>query len=82
MQKFPKIANTSSIAPNNKEGKVKNFPDWNFAEMINVAHDVKWIELEGAEVFVVAVNEIRKDCALLAIFYPYLAFVFTGFSPN
>jgi len=47
LQKFPKEANTSKAAPiDSKTGKVKYFADWSLSEMINVAHDVGWIDLD------------------------------------
>jgi hypothetical protein len=47
LQKFPKEANTSKAAPiDSKTGKVKYFADWSLSEMINVVHDVGWIDLD------------------------------------
>lgn len=47
LQKFPKEANTSKAAPvDTKTGKIKYFADWSLSEMINVAHDVGWIDLD------------------------------------
>ena len=47
LQRFPKDANVSKSAPkNSKTGKVKYFADWSLSEMINVAHDVGWIDLD------------------------------------
>lgn len=47
LQQFPKEANTSKAAPTDiKTGKVKYFADWSLSEMINVAHDVGWIDLD------------------------------------
>jgi len=47
LQKFPKEANTSKATPiDSKTGKVKYFADWSLSEMINVAHDVGWIDLD------------------------------------
>jgi hypothetical protein len=47
LQRFPKDANVSRSAPkDSKTGKVKYFADWSLSEMINVAHDVGWIDLD------------------------------------
>jgi len=47
IQKYPKEANTSKAAPNDsKTGKVKYFAGWSLSEMINVAHDIGWIDLD------------------------------------
>lgn len=43
----PKEANCTKSAPLNiKTKKVKNFADWKLAEMIDVAHDLGWIDLD------------------------------------
>jgi len=46
MKKFPEEANQSKHTPKEKSGKAKIFRDWTFASMINVAHDLDWIDLE------------------------------------
>jgi hypothetical protein len=47
LQRFPKEANTSKIAPiDSKTGKVKYFAEWSLSEMINVAHDIGWLDLD------------------------------------
>lgn len=47
LQKYPKEANTSKVAPKDpKTAKVKYFAEWSLSEMINVAHDVGWIDLD------------------------------------
>jgi len=47
IQTYPKEANTSRVAPKDpKTGKVKYFAEWSLSEMINVAHDVGWIDLD------------------------------------
>lgn len=46
INKNPAEANRSSIAPKDKLGKNKHFGDWSLSEMINVAHDLKWIDLD------------------------------------
>lgn len=46
-QKFPKEVNQSSQAPKDTNtGKVKYFAEWTLSEMINVGHDLKWIDLD------------------------------------
>jgi hypothetical protein len=47
MQRFPQIANQSKVAPADpKTQQVKLFPNWTLAQMIDVAHDLKWIGLD------------------------------------
>lgn len=47
LQKYPKEANTSAVAPKDSNtGKVKYFAGWTLFEMINVAHDLGWIGLD------------------------------------
>jgi len=46
LQKFPKEANLAASAPIDNSGKVKHFADWSLSDMINVAHDCKWIDLD------------------------------------
>jgi hypothetical protein len=45
--KYPSEANQSAVAPkNNQSGKVKAFTDWSLSDMINVAHDLRWLDLD------------------------------------
>lgn len=47
MQKKPKEANTSASAPIHKDtGKVKKFHEWTLNDMIKVAHEENWIDLD------------------------------------
>ncbi len=47
MQRFPQQANQSKVAPyDQKSQKVKPFPNWTLAQMIDVAHDLKWIGMD------------------------------------
>ena len=47
LQKFPKEANTSKAAPlDTRTGKVKYFAELSLSDMINVAHDVGWLDLD------------------------------------
>lgn len=46
-QKFPKEVNQSPQAPkDSKTGKIKYFAEWSLSEMINVSHDLRWIDLD------------------------------------
>jgi hypothetical protein len=42
----PRQVNTSTTSPKDKEGKVKAFSNWSLSEMIDVAHDIGWIDLD------------------------------------
>lgn len=46
MQKFPKEVNLAASAPKDEDHKVKHFANWSLSDMINVAHDCKWIDLD------------------------------------
>ena len=47
LQKFPKEANLCNAAPRDPAtAKVKHFADWSFSDMINVAHDAGWLDLD------------------------------------
>jgi hypothetical protein len=45
----PKAANTSPSTPKDPSGKPKQFPNWNLAEMITVAHEVDWIQKDAKD---------------------------------
>jgi hypothetical protein len=45
MQKKPQIANSANCAPK-KDGKVRHFADWTLGEMIDVAHEIGWLQLD------------------------------------
>lgn len=46
-QRNPAIANACSCSPkDSKTGKVKHFAEWSLAEMIDVAHNVGWLDLD------------------------------------
>ena len=46
-QRYPKESNQSKMVPlNHKTGKPKYFAEWTLSEMINVAHDCSWIDLD------------------------------------
>lgn len=63
MQKYPRIANSAKNAPT-RDGKVKHFADWSLSEMIDVSHDVGWIQLDVKK-FSHALREFRN------IVHPY-----------
>ena len=47
LQKFPKEGNTCKAAPvDPRTGKVKYFAEWSLSDMINVAHEANWIDLD------------------------------------
>lgn len=39
-------ANKAKGAPKDKNGKTKQFADWKLAEMIDVAHQIGWIDID------------------------------------
>ncbi|MBF0345323.1 MAG: hypothetical protein HQL06_13970 [Nitrospirae bacterium] len=60
MQKYQKEANQALSAPKNKEAtSVKRFQDWTLSDMINVAHEVGWIDKDVKE-FSHALREFRN----------------------
>jgi hypothetical protein len=63
MQKYPQVANQANNSPK-KDGKVKQFPDWKLGEMIDVAHEVNWIQLDVKK-FSHALRDFRN------IIHPY-----------
>jgi len=47
LQKFPREGNTCTAAPlDQKTGKVKYFAEWSLSDMINVAYEADWIDLD------------------------------------
>jgi len=47
LQKFPQEANKCKAAPHDpRTGKVKYFADWSLSDMINVAHEAGWLDLD------------------------------------
>lgn len=63
MQRRPQIANTASNAPK-KDGRVKHFADWTLSDMIDVGHEVGWIQLDVKK-FSHALRDFRN------IIHPY-----------
>lgn len=46
LSNHPKEANRCGAAPKDRTGSVKKFGDWTLSEMIDVAHDVGWFDLD------------------------------------
>jgi hypothetical protein len=63
MQRRPQIANTASNAPK-KDGRVKHFAEWTLSDMIDVGHEVGWIQLDVKK-FSHALRDFRN------IIHPY-----------
>lgn len=63
MQKFPQITNIAPNAPK-KDGKPKHFAEWSLNDMIDVGHEVGWIQLDVKK-FSHALREFRN------IIHPY-----------
>jgi len=60
LQRFPKEANICTAAPHDlKTGKVKYFAEWSLSDMINVAHEAGWVDLDVKK-FSHAVREFRN----------------------
>jgi hypothetical protein len=68
MQKKPQIANSASNAPK-KDGKVKHFSEWTLNDMIDVAHEIGWIQLDVKK-FSHALRDFRN------IIHPYQQLAF------
>lgn len=73
LQKFPKEGNTCKAAPmDSKTGKIKYFADWSLSDMINVAHEANWIDLDVKK-FSHALREFRN------LIHPYQQMVVKAF---
>jgi hypothetical protein len=73
LQKFPKEANFSNVAPQDlKTGKVKYFAEWSLSDMINVAHDVGWLDLDVKK-FSHSLREFRN------LIHPYQQMILQSF---
>lgn len=46
VQKYPREANQTLSAPKDDGGKVKYFGEWNLGNLINVAHECGWLQLD------------------------------------
>ncbi|MCD8742513.1 hypothetical protein LT679_18025 [Mucilaginibacter roseus] len=71
MQNRPQIANTAKSTPK-KDGKPKHFAEWSLSELIDVAHDNKWIHLDVKK-FSHALREFRN------LVHPYQQLVLQTF---
>lgn len=72
-QRFPKEANTSKTAPKDAQnGNVKYFAEWSLSEMINVAHDLGWIDLDVKK-FSHSLRDFRN------IIHPYQQMILRAF---
>jgi hypothetical protein len=63
MQRKPQLANTASNSPK-KNGKVKHFAEWSLNDMIEVAHEIGWVQLDVKK-FSHALREFRN------VIHPY-----------
>ena len=73
LQKFPKEANTCKAAPYDpRTGKIKYFAEWSLSEMINVAHEAGWIDLDVKK-FSHALREFRN------LIHPYQQMILKTF---
>jgi len=60
LQKFPQEANKCKAAPHDpKTGKTKYFANWSLSDMINVAHEAEWVDLDVKK-FSHALREFRN----------------------
>lgn len=60
LQKYPKDANMSNLAPKDpKTGKIKYFAEWSLSDMINVSHNLGWLDLDVAK-FSHSLREFRN----------------------
>lgn len=46
VQEYPREANQASSVPKDNNGKVKQFGEWSLSNLINVAHDCGWLQLD------------------------------------
>ncbi len=46
VQKYPREANRVPSSPKDKNGKIRQFGEWNLNDLINVAHDCGWLQLD------------------------------------
>ena len=73
LQKFPQEANKSKAAPHDpRTDKVRYFGDWALSDMINVAHEVGWLDLDVKK-FSHALREFRN------LIHPYQQMVVKTF---
>lgn len=73
LQKLPKEGNTCKAAPiDPRTGKVKYFAEWSLSDMINVAHEANWIDLDVKK-FSHSLREFRN------LIHPYQQMVLKAF---
>jgi hypothetical protein len=73
LQKFPKEANTCKTAPPDpRTGKVKYFAEWALSDMINVAHEAGWLDLDVKK-FSHSLREFRN------LIHPYQQMIVKSF---
>ncbi len=72
-QKFPEDGNRCKSAPlDQRTGKVKYFADWSLSDMINVAHEVGWLDLDVKK-FSHSLREFRN------LIHPYQQMIVKAF---
>ena len=74
MQKNPNLANKAQCAPQ-RDGKTKHFGDWTLNDMIDVAHEIGWIQLDVKK-FSHALREFRN------IIHPYQQLALNTYPDN
>jgi hypothetical protein len=74
MQKRPELVNKAKSAPKSNE-KVKNFAEWTLNDMIDVAHELGWIQLDVKK-FSHALKDFRN------IIHPYQQLVLRTYPDN
>ena len=73
LQKFPKEANVCKSAPHDpRTRKVKYFANWSLSDMINVAHEAGWLDLDVKK-FSHALREFRN------LIHPYQQMIVKAF---
>jgi len=72
--KLPKEFNTANSAAKDKEGKVKQFPEWTLAQLINTAYELRLID-EDVKKFSHSLRDFRN------YIHPYQQ-VSSGFNPD
>jgi hypothetical protein len=72
--KNPKEFNQSKMAPKDKDGNVKRFPDWTLSNLIDVAYDLGLL-MEDVRKFSHSLRDFRN------YIHPYQQ-VSTGFNPD
>ena len=72
-QKFPnEISGSKQVPKDLRTGKVKYFAEWSFSNMINIAHELGWIDLDVKK-FSHSLREFRN------LIHPYLQMIVRAF---